>query len=77
MKIVIKDLFLKQMLNIQKMFLIFMVNFHFQLTEKKSKNAKSLFFTCMIKKLCCTDKNLKENIKSWISTLKSTQSNPV
>ena len=49
-KIVIRDIFLKQMLNIQKFFLIFIVIFHFYLNEAKLKNAISLFAAHMRKK---------------------------
>ena len=50
MKIVIRDIFLKKMLNIQKFFLIFIVIFHFYLNEAKLKNAISLFAAHMRKK---------------------------
>ena len=43
MKIVIKDIFLKQMLNNQKNVSMFMVIFHFQQKVRKSKNVISLF----------------------------------
>ena len=42
MKIVKKDIFLKQMLNIQNILLIFVVIFHFYMNERKIKNVIDL-----------------------------------
>ena len=49
-KIVIRDILLKQMLNIQKNYLICIVIYHFQLKERKLKNVISFFVAYMIKK---------------------------
>ena len=43
MKTVIKDIFLKSMLNIQKNYLMFTRIYHFYREEKKLINVKSLF----------------------------------
>ena len=50
MKIVIRDVFLKQMLNTQKLYLIFIVIYHFYPNKIKLKNVISLFVTYMTKK---------------------------
>ena len=50
MKIVIKDIFLKKMLNIEKNCLIFIVIFLFYLKERKSENVISLIVTYMAKR---------------------------
>ena len=50
MKIVMRDIFLKQMLNILKNYLIFIKIFHFYQKEKKLINVKSLFVVQKAKK---------------------------
>ena len=60
MKTVIRDIFLKLMLSIQKICLVFIAIYHFYLKERKSKNVISLFATFMTKS--CT--------KSWLNTKK-------
>ena len=50
MKTVIRDIFLKQMLNIKKNYLIFIVIYQFYLKEIKLKNVISLFVTYMTRK---------------------------
>ena len=48
MKIAIKDMFLKQMLNIIKGFKVFIMTYFYQ-KECKLKNATGLYAICMIK----------------------------
>ena len=60
MKTVIRDIFLKLMLSIQKICLVFIAIYHFYLKERKSENVISLFETFMTKS--CT--------KSWLNTKK-------
>ena len=50
MKKVIRDVFLKQMLSIHKICLVFIAIYHFYLKERKSKNVTSLFVTFLTKK---------------------------
>ena len=50
MKTVISDIFSKQMLNIQNIYLIFIRIFHFYLKERKSENVISLFVSLAIRK---------------------------
>ena len=50
MKTVIRDIFLKQMLNIQNNYLIFIVIYHFYPKEIKLKNVINLLVTYMTKK---------------------------
>ena len=55
MKIVTKDIFVKQMLNIQKIYSVFIEMFHSQTKERKLKSAKSFFAAYMTKKtMMCT-----------------------
>ena len=70
MKTLIRNIFLNQMLNIQKFCLIFIRIFHFYLKEGKSKNVRSLFVTFKTRKLCCSHKSFKTGIKSQINTKK-------
>ena len=46
----IRDIFLKQMLSIQKICLVFIAIYHFYLKERKSENVISLFLTFISKK---------------------------
>ena len=50
MKIVLKDIFLKQMLSIKKNYLIFIAIYYFHLKERKLENVISLFVTFMTRK---------------------------
>ena len=50
MKTVIRDIFLKEMLNIQKIDFIFIIIYHFYMKKRKLKNIISLFVTFMTKK---------------------------
>ena len=68
MKTVIKDIFLKQMFSIQKIYLIFIDGYHFYLKGRKSGNVISLFVAFITKALCCPNKDFKASTKSWITT---------
>ena len=46
----IRDIFLKQMLSIQKICLVFIAIYHFYLKERKSGNVINLFMTFMTRK---------------------------
>ena len=60
----LQEIFLKWMLSIEKIDLIFIVIYHFYLKERKSENVKSLFVTFIIKKLCRSHKGFKISTKS-------------
>ena len=77
MKMVMKDIFLKEILDVQENCLIFIGICHFYLKERKSKSVTSLFVPYSIKKLSCAYTRFKTGIKSWINTKKSTQRNSV
>ena len=77
MKTVIRDIFLKQMLNILKHCLIFTKIYHFYQKEKKLINVKNLFVVQKAKKICCSYKSFKTSTESWIKTKKGTQSNSI
>ena len=66
MKIVIKDIFLKQMLNIQENDTIYVVIYHSYQKEWKLINVKNSCVIYLIKKIRCTYKIIKTHIKSWI-----------
>ena len=72
MKKVITDIFLKQMLSIQKIFVSSIVTYNFFLKEWKSVNEKSLFVPYITKKLCYSHKCIKTSVKLRINTKKST-----
>ena len=65
------------MLNILKIYMIYIVIYHSYRKEWKLINAASLHATCMIKKLCCSYKIIKTSIKSWANINKSSWSNPI
>ena len=66
MTIVIKDIFLKQMLNILKIYLICIAVYHSYQKERKLKDAISLYAICLIKKeQFCLHKSSKTSIESW------------
>ena len=75
-KIVLKDMFLKKMLNILKIYVVCIVIYLSYQRDQKFINAISLSAICMIEKnLCCSYKIFKADIKSLINTNKSTHSN--
>ena len=61
MKIAIRDIFLEQMLNIQKIFIICILIYGFYRKERKLKIAISLFVTFLTIKLCCLHKSFKNH----------------
>ena len=58
------------MLNIQKLFLICIVIYHFQLKEKKLKNVISLLVTYITKKLCIHIRALKQALNHGLILIK-------
>ena len=66
-KIVMKDIFLKLMVNVQKNCLIFIVIYYFYLKNRKSKIVASMVVPYRIRKQCCAYKSLKTGIKSWLN----------
>ena len=72
MKITIKDILFKQMLNILNIFMVCIVIFHSYQKEQALISVKDLFVINMIKILSFSHKNA--NIKSWINIEKSTSS---
>ena len=75
MKPVIKDIFLKQMLNIQKIFINYIAAYHFYQKEKNRKNQKACLYCTRKRKLCCPQKSFKTSTKSRIDIKKNMQSN--
>ena len=57
---VIKDTFFKQILNILKIYMIFIVIYHFYQKERKLKNAIKSYAIYMIKKLVVHIRALKQ-----------------
>ena len=70
MKIAIKDMFFKQILNILKNYLIYTVIYHIYQKEEKLINTINSYAICMTKKLCFSLKSFKRSIKSWINSKK-------
>ena len=62
MKMVMKDIFLKQILDVQENCLIFIGIYHFYLKERKSKSVTSLFVPYSIKKLSCAYTRLNHGL---------------
>ena len=78
MKIVIKDVFLKQMQGILKNYLILIRIYHFCQKEKKEKKVKKILCDIEDKeKYVIHIRALKESIKSRNDIKKTTQSNSV
>ena len=70
-----KGYFLEVDVGTQKIYLIFIVTYRFNLKERKLEKCKKLFVTYITKKTMLCTKSFKTSIKSWINTKKSTQSN--
>ena len=66
MKIVIKDIFLKQTLSIQENYMIYMVIYQYRQKEKKLINVKSSCLIYAVRKIRCTHKVIKRRFKSRI-----------
>ena len=62
MKMVMKDIFLKEILDVQENCLIFIGICHFYLKERKSKSVTSLFVPYSIKKLSCAYTRLNHGL---------------
>ena len=77
-KTVIKDIFLKQTLNIQKTFSTHK-DLPFLLERKKLRKVKKLTKTVVqkTKKICCSHMNFKTSTKSWFKTKKGTQGHSI
>ena len=77
MKIVIRGILFKQMLNFLKIYMICILIYHSYQKEIKLINEINLYTNCGIKKLRCPHKILKTSIRSRTNIKESAQSNPV
>ena len=70
MKIVIRDIFLKQMWSIRKLYLILISIYNLYRREKKKKSRKTYLQYRRPTKICCSYKSLKRSTKSWLKIKK-------
>ena len=77
MKTVIKNIFLKQMLKYPKRLHNFHCDLPFLPERMKTNKCNKPVCNMYDKKLCCSHKSFKTNIKLWSNTKKSSQSDSI